>query len=58
MVSWVLVWGWRELTIWIDNREQIEIILVHPGLCLGVGGVVTEEDIGKVFDSLCAMVSK
>lgn len=45
----------RELTVRVDNREQVEVVLVDECLGLGVGGIVAQQDVGEVFDGLCAV---
>lgn len=44
-----------ELTIRVDNREKVEVVFVDKGLGLGVGCIVAQEDVGEVFNGLCAV---
>lgn len=45
------------LTVWVDDREQIEVVLVNPTLGLRVGGIVGQKTVRVVFNSLRPPVS-
>lgn len=42
----------RELTIRVDDWEEVEVVLVDPALGLGIGRVVAHESLGDILHNL------